>query len=182
MLLFTGLQNSSPWGKSTSRLAMSKTFLYSRYQRMVHLSRLTFSRDMVYKVSMIKSNCWEVRKLRFRLLILGKTIRMNSNILSSKSEKVRAIIVEDEDIAIEGMKHLLEPCHALIEIVGVARNGEEAVQLIDLQKPELVFMDIQIPGLNGLQVLQRVSHKPRVVFTTAFDHHAIEAFELNSVD
>jgi two-component system, LytTR family, response regulator len=107
---------------------------------------------------------------------------MNSNILSSKSEEVRAIIVEDEDIAINGMKHLLEPYHALIEIVGVSRNGEEAVQSIDHEKPDLVFMDIQIPGLNGLQVLQKVSHKPRVVFTTAFDHHAIEAFELNSVD
>jgi two-component system LytT family response regulator len=95
---------------------------------------------------------------------------------------VRALIVEDEDIAIDGMRRLLEPYRELIEIVGVARNGEEAAQSIDHEKPDLVFMDIQIPGPNGLQVLQKVSHKPRVVFTTAYDHHAIEAFEINSVD
>jgi two-component system LytT family response regulator len=93
-----------------------------------------------------------------------------------------AIIIEDEDIAVAALQRLLEKYNSFVHVIAVVGNGAEAIASIDRLKPDLVFMDIQIPGPNGIQVVQQISHKPHVVFTTAFDHHAIEAFELHSVD
>jgi two-component system, LytTR family, response regulator len=69
-----------------------------------------------------------------------------------------------------------------IQCVGEAGNGPAAIQAIDTLKPELVFLDIQMPGLLGTQVLTRVQHQPLVVFTTAYAQHAVTAFELGALD
>ncbi|MGH7712266.1 MAG: LytR/AlgR family response regulator transcription factor, partial [Gemmatimonadaceae bacterium] len=69
-----------------------------------------------------------------------------------------------------------------IECLGSAENGDRAVALIDSLRPDLVFLDIQLPGLSGLDVLRRVQHQPAVIFTTAYDRYAVSAFELEALD
>ena len=69
-----------------------------------------------------------------------------------------------------------------ITVVGEAADGEEAVTGIDALRPELVFLDVQMPEMPGTDVLPRVQHRPFVVFTTAFSEHAVAAFELGAVD
>jgi two-component system response regulator LytT len=71
-----------------------------------------------------------------------------------------------------------------IEVIDEAKDGVQAVELIEEKKPDLVFLDIQMPGLNGFEVLRSLTLKPRprVIFVTAFDHYAVKAFEVNAVD
>ncbi|GGM81453.1 DNA-binding response regulator [Dyadobacter beijingensis] len=77
---------------------------------------------------------------------------------------------------------MLEP-YTKIEIVGEAANAEEALKLIEEQQPELLFLDIQMPGKNGFELLSSIEGKsPEVIFTTAFDEYAIKAFEFNALD
>jgi two-component system LytT family response regulator len=94
---------------------------------------------------------------------------------------VRAIIVDDEPIARDGLRDLLRDV-SWIECVGEAASGPAAVEALDSLKPDIVFLDIQMPGYSGLEVLQRASHRPFVVFTTAFGQHAVTAFELGAID
>lgn len=97
-------------------------------------------------------------------------------------KKLKTILVDDEELAISRLKRLLLQFE-MIDIVGTASDGIKAVELINKQKPELVFLDIQMPGLNGFEVLNKLnSPKPKVVFATAYDHYAIKAFEENSLD
>jgi two-component system LytT family response regulator len=95
--------------------------------------------------------------------------------------KVRALIADDEPIARAGLRDMLADVE-WITIVGEAVNGLQAVESINALKPELVFLDIQMPGLLGTEVLGRVSHQPFVVFTTAFAEHAVAGFELGALD
>lgn len=69
-----------------------------------------------------------------------------------------------------------------VEVVGEAADGETAVEAIDRLQPELVFLDVQMPGLFGIDVLRRVERQPFIIFTTAFSQHAVSAFELGAVD
>jgi DNA-binding LytR/AlgR family response regulator len=69
-----------------------------------------------------------------------------------------------------------------IEIVGQASNGVDAVRLIEEEKPDLVFLDVQMPGLDGFGVLDAIKHRPQIIFATAFDEYAIRAFEVQAVD
>jgi two-component system LytT family response regulator len=94
---------------------------------------------------------------------------------------VRTIVVDDEPIALEGLRDMVA-AHSWIEVVGEATSGPAAVELIDRLQPDLVLLDIQMPGFSGLDVLQRITHKPYVVFTTAFAQHAVTAFELGALD
>src|SRR6185503_10468823 len=80
--------------------------------------------------------------------------------------KVATLVVDDEPIAREGLRHLLAEVD-WIECIGEAANGLAAVEAIETLRPELVFLDVQMPGLLGTEVLRRVSHVPFVVFTTA---------------
>ncbi|HTD27872.1 MAG TPA: LytTR family DNA-binding domain-containing protein, partial [Xanthomonadaceae bacterium] len=91
------------------------------------------------------------------------------------------VIVDDEPAARAGMRHMLSEVE-WIECIGEAANGPAAIEAIDSLKPELVFMDILMPGLLGTDVLRRVQHQPFVVFTTAFAQHAVTAFELGALD
>jgi len=91
------------------------------------------------------------------------------------------VIVEDEPIARRQLRDLLAEVD-WIECVGDAADGQSAVELIDAAKPDLVFLDIEMPELNGLDVLGRIQHNPAVVFTTAYDKFAVSAFELEAID
>lgn len=93
---------------------------------------------------------------------------------------MKALIIDDERIARAELRRLLA-VHPDIEIIGEARNGNEALDLIRSLAPELIFLDIQMPGMSGFDLLERLDEAPQVIFTTAFDQHAVKAFETNAL-
>ena len=97
--------------------------------------------------------------------------------------KIRAIIVDDEPLARRGLELRLRACED-IEIVAQCGNGREAVAAVAAHSPDLMFLDIEMPGIDGFEVLRRVpqTSMPMVVFVTAFDRYAIEAFEAHALD
>lgn len=99
--------------------------------------------------------------------------------------KIRTLIVDDERLARDELAFLLKP-FADIEIAGQGKNGLEAINLIRELEPQLVFLDVQMPGLDGLGVIKRLLEKkaplPVFVFVTAYDHYAVHAFEVNALD
>jgi two-component system LytT family response regulator len=95
--------------------------------------------------------------------------------------KLRTVIVDDEPLARVGLKHLLGKINR-VEVIAEAANGFEALELIDQLKPDLLLLDIQMPGINGFEVLQQISHLPIVIFTTAYDQYSLEAFETLAID
>jgi two-component system, LytTR family, response regulator len=94
---------------------------------------------------------------------------------------VRALIVEDEPPARQSLRGLIERIDWLA-CVGEACDGLEAIEAIDRLRPDLVFLDIELPEVSGIDVLSRITHKPAVVFTTAYSEHAVAAFELQALD
>lgn len=96
-----------------------------------------------------------------------------------------AMIVDDEQLAQEELAYLLKDFPD-IEVVGAAGNGLEALDLIQRLEPDLVFMDVQMPGLDGLGVVRKLREKnvelPHIIFATAFDQYAVEAFHLEAMD
>jgi two-component system LytT family response regulator len=94
---------------------------------------------------------------------------------------VRAIIVDDERLARQELRRLLSE-HADVEIAAEARNADEAEDLLERHQPDLLFLDIQMPGRSGLEMLERFSNPPQTILTTAFDRYALRGFELNAVD
>ena len=95
---------------------------------------------------------------------------------------MRTLLVDDERLARNELKRLLEN-HSKIELVGEASNADEALELIESLQPELLFLDIQMPGKNGFELLSAIEGKsPDVIFTTAYDDYAIKAFEFNALD
>ncbi len=91
------------------------------------------------------------------------------------------VIVDDEQDARSLLKEFISQ-YQEFSVIGEADNGVEAVQLINQLKPDTVFLDIQMPGLNGFEVLSQLLEIPEVIFSTAFDHYAIKAFEVHAVD
>lgn len=96
--------------------------------------------------------------------------------------RYRAIVVDDEDIARRQLTKLLKKHAETVEIIDEAGNGIEAVEKINVHAPDLVFLDVQMPGMDGFEVLRSLSVHPQVVFTTAYDHYALAAFKENAVD
>ena len=96
---------------------------------------------------------------------------------------IRTIIVDDEPLARDGVRFHLEKDSDFI-IVDEAANGAEAIKLINLARPDLAFLDVEMPGMSGFDVLKSVPPEilPPVVFVTAYDHYAIPAFEVNAID
>ncbi len=98
---------------------------------------------------------------------------------------MRVVVVDDEQLAREELCFQLEQL-GTEEVVAQAGNGLEAIAAVERHEPDLVFLDIQMPGLTGFEVarrlLQRDDESPALIFVTAFDQHAIEAFEVNAVD
>ena len=106
---------------------------------------------------------------------------------SSAVATIRTIVVDDEPLAREELAFLLK-AHPDIQIVAEGSNGIEAFQLIREHQPDLVFLDVAMPGQDGLELLRRLLDKrtkiklPQMIFATAFDHYAVQAFELNAID
>jgi two-component system LytT family response regulator len=94
---------------------------------------------------------------------------------------MKALLVDDERIARAELRRLLA-AHPEIEIAGEARDGAEALEMIAKLSPDVVFLDIQMPGMTGFDVLERLDDVPQVIFTTAYDVYAIKAFEVNALD
>lgn len=94
---------------------------------------------------------------------------------------MKALIVDDERLARKELMKLLEE-HPSIEIVGEAMNAEEAMTMVNELNPDLLFLDIQMPGKTGFQLLEELDSVPYVVFTTAYDEFALKAFEVNALD
>jgi two-component system LytT family response regulator len=94
---------------------------------------------------------------------------------------MRALIIDDERLARQELKSLLAPYHE-VELIGECNNAESALQKIGELHPELIFLDVQMPGKNGFELLQELTYVPEVVFVTAFDEHALKAFDVNALD
>src|SRR6185503_17092113 len=99
---------------------------------------------------------------------------------------LRTVLVDDEQLARDELGYLLGQVGG-VEVIGQAANGVEALATIDRLQPDLVFLDVQMPGLTGFEVARRMfdgqpQHKSNVIFVTAYDRHAIEAFEVNAID
>ena len=95
-----------------------------------------------------------------------------------------AVVVDDEQLARDELCYMLEQIGS-VEVVAQAGNGLEAVGIVERVSPDVLFLDVQMPGLNGFEVAHRLLQNgtsPNIVFVTAFDRHAIEAFEVNAVD
>src|ERR1700730_6429892 len=99
-------------------------------------------------------------------------------------EELRAVLVDDEPLARDELGYLLGQVGGG-EVIGQAGNGVEALATIDRLQPDVVFLDVQMPGLTGFEVARRLLERETVshiIFVTAYDQHAIEAFEVNAVD
>jgi two-component system, LytTR family, response regulator len=95
--------------------------------------------------------------------------------------KIRAVIVDDEELARQVLREFIS-AHSEIELIAECANGFEAVKIVTEQKPDLMFLDIQMPKLDGFEVLELVGDDTAVVFVTAYDSYAIKAFEVHAVD
>lgn len=100
-----------------------------------------------------------------------------------KPKTLKTLIVDDESLARRGLLHRLKTI-ADIEVVGEARNGREALDMISEKKPDLVFLDIQMPGVSGFDVVRQLdaATMPVILFLTAYDEYAVKAFEVNALD
>ena len=96
-------------------------------------------------------------------------------------KKLKALIVDDERLAREEIKRHLDN-HPEIEIVGEATNITDATCMIGKLQPEIIFLDVQMPGGSGFDLLESLNAVPQVIFTTAFDQYAVQAFEVDAID
>ncbi|HEX7841656.1 MAG TPA: LytTR family DNA-binding domain-containing protein [Kofleriaceae bacterium] len=96
--------------------------------------------------------------------------------------KLRAVLVENEEHSLSRLRRLLLGFPQDVEVVGEAGDGPSAVAVIRAQVPDIVFLDIDLPGFNGFQVLEHLERQPVVIFTTAFNQHALDAFKTHAVD
>lgn len=94
---------------------------------------------------------------------------------------MRTLIIDDERLAREELKKLLKDFHE-IEVIDEAKNPEEGIEKIKLLKPDLIFLDIQMPGMTGFDMLKKLDEIPKVVFVTAHDEFALQAFDVKALD
>jgi two-component system LytT family response regulator len=94
---------------------------------------------------------------------------------------MRAIIIDDERLARAELRKLLQDFPE-VEVVDEAANAEEGISKIEAQNPDLIFLDIQMPGKTGFDMLASLERSPNVIFTTAYDEYALKAFEVNALD
>lgn len=94
---------------------------------------------------------------------------------------IRALVVDDEKLARDRLISFLRGVDD-VDVIGQAKNGVDAVRLIEEQSPDLIFLDVQMPGMDGFGVLKAVRKSPHVVFATAYDTYAIKAFEVHAAD
>ncbi len=94
---------------------------------------------------------------------------------------MRVLVIDDERLARQELKKLLKK-HQEIEIIGEAANADEGIAMINEKKPDLIFLDIHMPGKSGFEMLEELDDVPRVIFVTAYDEYAIDAFKVNALD
>lgn len=94
----------------------------------------------------------------------------------------KAVVIDDEPAARRLMKSLLQEHKEVVEVIGEAGNGSDAIAIIKELKPDVIFLDIQMPDLTGFEVIDRLDIKPNIIFTTAYEQYAIKAFETFSID
>ncbi|MBU2494589.1 MAG: LytTR family transcriptional regulator DNA-binding domain-containing protein [Bacteroidetes bacterium] len=97
------------------------------------------------------------------------------------SEKIRVIAIDDEKLAIDVIKEYLKKADK-VELIAECRNGFDGLKTISELNPDIVFLDIQMPKINGFEMLELIDDPPVIVFTTAFDQYALKAFEVNATD
>lgn len=95
--------------------------------------------------------------------------------------KIKTIIIDDEDLATDLIERFLSD-YTEIEIIGKYYSSDKALTAIELLKPDLIFSDILMPKLSGVELIKQITYKPLIIFTTAFSEYAIEAFDLNVLD
>ena len=98
------------------------------------------------------------------------------------NQPFRAIVIDDEPAARRLIKNLLDEYNHVVNIIDEAGNGREAVAKIEELKPDLIFLDIQMPDFTGFEVIEKLSYRPNIIFTTAYEQYAIKAFETFSID
>lgn len=98
------------------------------------------------------------------------------------SQLFKTIVIDDEPAARRLMKNLLQEHTDVVEVIDEAGNGYEAIEKIERSKPDLIFLDIQMPDLTGFEVIEKLQNKPNIIFTTAYEQYAIKAFETFSID
>ena len=101
--------------------------------------------------------------------------------MSQTARKLRTLIVDDEELARKVLRELLG-LHQEIEIIAECKNGLEAVKAVSLHKPDLLFLDVQMPKLTGFDVLELIGNQISTIFVTAYDEYAMKAFEVHAVD
>lgn len=108
---------------------------------------------------------------------------MTTPIPNGDAAKIRTVIVDDEELGRDRMQALLEQ-QPDIEVVAVCNDGVSALETIDREQPDLVFLDVQMPGMNGFEVVENIddARMPAIVFVTAHDGYAIRAFEIHALD
>src|SRR4030095_7569491 len=98
------------------------------------------------------------------------------------SQLFKAIVIDDEPAARRLMRNLLQEYPDVVEVIAEANSGREAIQKIEKLRPDLIFLDIQMPDLTGFEVIEQLSEKPNIIFTTAYEQYALKAFETFSID
>lgn len=101
---------------------------------------------------------------------------------TAKNMKFKTTLIDDEPIAISRLKRLLAEYNDVFDVISTAENGQEGLEQIENLRPDLIFLDIEMPLLSGFEMLAKLEFMPMVVFVTAFDQFAIKAFEENSID
>ena len=101
--------------------------------------------------------------------------------MTQSGSRIRAVIVDDEDLARQVVRELLA-AHPDVDIAAECANGFEAVKAVTELKPDLLFLDIQMPKLDGFEVLELIGTNMAIIFATAYDQHALRAFEVHAVD
>jgi two-component system, LytTR family, response regulator len=94
----------------------------------------------------------------------------------------RIILIDDEPLALKRLHRLLEKHNNRIEIVAEATDGAAGLKAVEEHRPDLIFLDVEMPVMNGFEMLSQLKHIPKIIFTTAFEEYAIKAFEENSID
>lgn len=94
---------------------------------------------------------------------------------------MKALIIDDERLARNELRRLLKG-QPNVEVVGEAQNADEALELVRTLRPDLIFLDVQMPGRDGFQLLEELDDVPAVIFTTAYDEYALKAFEVSAID
>jgi two-component system response regulator LytT len=116
---------------------------------------------------------------------LVETTWDNPGIARNVAVSITALIIDDEELAREELKYLLDT-EGSVEVLAEGANGIEAVELIREHQPDVVFLDVQMPGLDGFAVLKKLiehrDHLPQIIFATAFDQYAVRAFDVNAID